>query len=151
LKINLKKIILKKLSPETTKKNGADPKSHTVGKIIIHLNMKINIAILMISILTISCGKKENSDQSTTDTSVSVQKVTFSEAETFMQERCNTINQTLMKKKTVTFNGTKLYMFMSVAEDGQACISSISENKLEVLAADCGEVYMKIEQWNNVN
>lgn len=113
--------------------------------------MKINIAILMISILAISCGKKENSDQSTTDTSVSVQKVTFSEAETFMQERCNTINQTLMKKKTVTFNGTKLYMFMSVAEDGQACISSISENKLEVLAADCGEVNMKIEQWNNVN
>ena len=114
-------------------------------------NMKINIAILMISILAISCGKKENSDQSTTDTSVSVQKVTFSEAETFMQKRCNNINQTLMKKKTVTFNGTKLYMFMSVAEDGQACISSISENKLEVLAADCGEVYMKIEQWNNVN
>ena len=113
--------------------------------------MKIKIAILMISILAISCVKKENSDQSTTDTSVSIQKVTLSEAETFMLERCNNINQTLMRKKTVTFNGTKLYMFMSVAEDGQACICSISENKLEVLAADCGEVYTKIEQWNNLN
>lgn len=96
-------------------------------------------------------SKTDGNDQSTTDTSVSVQKVTFSEAETFMQERCNNINQTLMKSKTVTFNGTKLYMFMSVAVDGKACISSISENKLEVLAADCGEVTMKIEQWNNVN
>lgn len=96
-------------------------------------------------------SKTDGNEQSTNDTSVSVQKVTFSEAETFMLERCNNINQTLMKKKTVTLNGTKLYMFMSVAEDGQACISSISENKLEVLAADCGEVYTKIEQWNNVN
>ena len=96
-------------------------------------------------------SKTDGNDQSTPDTSVSVQKIPFSEAETFMQERCNNINQTLMKSKTVILNGTKLYMFMSVAEDGQACISSISENKLEVLAADCGEVNMKIEQWNNVN
>lgn len=105
--------------------------------------MKLKIALLALTIIAFSCKKNDQSA-----TSISAQKVTFSEAETFMQERCNNINQTLMKKKTATFNGTKLYMFMSVAKDGQACISSISENKLEVLAADCGEVYMKIEQWN---
>lgn len=78
-------------------------------------------------------------------------KVTFSEAEEFMQQRCNAVNQTLMKKKSVVFNGTKLYMFLSVAQDGQACISSICENRLEVLAADCGEAMVKIQQWNDVN
>ena len=77
--------------------------------------------------------------------------VTFSEAEEFMQQRCNAVNQTLMKKKSVVFNGTKLYMFLSVAQNGQACISSISEDSLEVLAADCGEAMVKIQQWNDVN
>jgi hypothetical protein len=114
------------------------------------------ITSIFIFAVILNSGNKNSSNtdenvQSTNDTSVSVQKVTFSEAESFMLERCNNINQTLMKKKTVTINGTKLYMFMSVAENGQACISSISEHKLEVLAADCGEVYTKIEQWNNLN
>ena len=114
------------------------------------------ITSVFIFAVILNSGNKNSSNtdenvQSTNDTSVSVQKVTFSEAESFMLERCNNINQTLMKKKTVTINGTKLYMFMSVAENGQACISSISEHKLEVLAADCGEVYTKIEQWNNLN
>lgn len=86
-----------------------------------------------------------------TDDSNSIQKITFSEAEAFMKVRCNEVNQTLMKKKSVVFNGTKLYMFLSVARDGQACISSISENKLEVFAADCGEAMVKIQQWNAVN
>ena len=50
-----------------------------------------------------------------------------------MLERCEKINQTLMKKKSVFFDGTKIYMFLSVAEDGYVCISSISENALELL------------------
>jgi hypothetical protein len=80
-----------------------------------------------------------------------ITKVTFSEAEAFMQNRCNSTNQTLMKKKSVNFNGTKLYMFLSVAENGYVCISSVSENALEVLAADCGPSEIKIEEWNAVN
>lgn len=94
--------------------------------------------------------EQSTTEQSTTESTIA-DKVTFAEAEEFMQQRCNAVNQTLMKKKTVTFNGTKLYMFMSVAQSGEACISSISENKLEVLAADCGEAMVKIQQWNNVN
>lgn len=42
-------------------------------------------------------------------------------------------------------------MFLSVAENGDACISSISENALEILAADCGPIEVKIEEWNAVN
>ena len=80
-----------------------------------------------------------------------ITKVTFSEAEAFMQNRCNSTNQTLMKKKSVNFNGTKLYMFLSVAENGYVCISSVSENALEVLAADCGTSEKKIREWNAVN
>ncbi|TKS56283.1 hypothetical protein FCN74_07335 [Mesohalobacter halotolerans] len=74
--------------------------------------------------------------------------VTFNEAEIFMQKRCNDINQTLMRKHVTNFNGTKMYMFLSVARDGNVCISSISENKLEVIAADCGPSEIKIQQWN---
>ena len=86
-----------------------------------------------------------------TDRFNSSKRVTFAEAESFMQDRCNAVNQTLIKKKAVVFNGTNLYMFLSVATDGQACISSISEFKLEVLATDCGEAMVKIQQWNEVN
>ena len=75
-------------------------------------------------------------------------KVTFNEAHSFMQNRCNSIGQTLMRSKSVNFNGTQLYMFLSVAENGDACISSVSENKLEVLAVDCGSPEMKVSDWN---
>jgi hypothetical protein len=77
--------------------------------------------------------------------------ISYAQAESFMQKRCNDIGQTLMKSKTVYFNGTKLYMFLSVAQNGYVCISSISENALEILAADCGPSEIKIEQWNAVN
>ena len=65
-----------------------------------------------------------------------------------MQDRCKTINQTLMKKKTVNFDGTKLFMFLSVAENGYVCISTVSENVLEILAADCGPQERKMQEWN---
>ena len=78
-------------------------------------------------------------------------KVTSYEAEAFMQDRCKTINQTLMKKKTVNFDGTKLFMFLSVAENGYVCISTVSENVLEILAADCGPQERKMQEWNAVN
>ena len=78
-------------------------------------------------------------------------KVTFYEAEAFMQNRCDAINQTLMKKKSVNFNGTKLFMFMSVAENGYVCISTVSEIALEILATDCGPSERKIQEWNAVN
>lgn len=74
--------------------------------------------------------------------------VTFSQAKSFMHKRCRTIGQSLMRSKTVHFKGTKLYMFLSVAKNGDVCISSISENELEVLAADCGSSEIKIEEWN---
>ena len=55
-----------------------------------------------------------------------------------------------MRTKTSNFNGIKLYLFLSVAENGYVCISSISENALEIVAADCGPAEIKIEQWNNL-
>lgn len=111
----------------------------------------ITIIFIIAMLNSVNKNSSHSNNQSTIDTSISAKKVTFEEAESFMLQRCNAVNQTLMKKKMVTFNGTKLYMFLSVAQDGQACISSVSENKLEVLAADCGEVTVKIQQWNDVN
>lgn len=80
----------------------------------------------------------------------SSQSISQSEAQVFMQDRCNSIGQTLMKTKTIDFNGTKLYAFLSVSENGMVCITTISENKLEVLAADCGEEQRKINEWNSL-
>ena len=114
--------------------------------------MTIFGAVLFATLIMTSCCDFNNNNKSKkNNTSPTSSKVTFSEAESFMQSRCNAVNQTLMKKKSVNFNGTKLYMFLSVAENGDACISSISENALEILAADCGPVEVKIEEWNAVN
>lgn len=76
--------------------------------------------------------------------------VTLSEAESFMLDRCQRIRQNLVRKKTVDFQGTTLYMFMSIAENGMVCISTISEHKLEVIASDCGQYQRKVDEWNNL-
>jgi hypothetical protein len=41
-------------------------------------------------------------------------------------------------------------MFLTISENGSVCISSISENALEILAVDCGSAEMKIQQWNEI-
>ena len=54
-------------------------------------------------------------------------------------------------KKSVNFDGTKIYMFLSVAENGYVCISGVTENELKVFSTDCGIAETKIQQWNAVN
>jgi len=76
--------------------------------------------------------------------------ITFDEAKQFMRTRLSNVNQTLMASKTVVFDGKKVYMFMSVAEDGSTCISGVSEFRLEVMSTDCGNTEMKIQEWNNL-
>ena len=79
-------------------------------------------------------------------------EVTFSEAEAFMQNRCIATNQTLMEKKYVNFDGSKFFLFLSVAENGYVCVSSVSAiPPLEVYAVDCGPLEKKLGQWNAVN
>ena len=78
------------------------------------------------------------------------ERVSQWEAQAFMEDRCNNIGQTLMKTKTIDFEGTNLYLFMSVAENGMVCISTISELKLELIANDCGSSDRKISEWNNL-
>lgn len=93
-----------------------------------------------------------NEQESTTELSKenNTPTVSFAEAEAFMQNRCVAINQTLVRKMRTRFDGTTVYLFMSVAEDGTVCVSSISEYALEVLAADCGSLERKLEEWNNI-
>ena len=76
--------------------------------------------------------------------------ISLEEATTFMRERCRNINQKLQRTKSVNYEGTILHLFLSVASDGSVCISAISELKLEVLSANCGNLYNKIEEWNNL-
>ena len=79
-------------------------------------------------------------------------EVTFSEAEAFMQNRCIATNQTLIEKKYVNFDGSKFFLFLSVAENGYVCVSSVSAiPPLEVYAVDCGPLEKKLGQWNAVN
>tara|TARA_Y100000385_G_scaffold235325_1_gene249045 strand:- start:956 stop:1420 length:465 start_codon:yes stop_codon:yes gene_type:complete len=107
--------------------------------------------VLALVVIANAGNDKNSNSNSGVESESKITKVTFSEAEAFMQNRCNSINQTLMKKKSVNFNGTKLYMFLSVAENGYVCITSVSENALEVLAADCGPSEKKLREWNAVN
>ena len=76
--------------------------------------------------------------------------ISLEEATIFMRERCRNINQKLQRTKSVNYEGTILHLFLSVASDGSVCISAISELKLEVLSANCGNLYNKIEEWNNL-
>jgi hypothetical protein len=119
-------------------------------------------ALLFALILIISCFGNETKSDDNTDSDdelssssdnskIKSKKITFNQAEAFMEERCKKINQTLMKKKSVSFDGTEIYMFLSVAENGYVCISSISENVLDILAVDCGTSDRKIREWNELN
>lgn len=77
-------------------------------------------------------------------------KVSFSQAETFMKDKCKKINQTLMKGKESEMNGIKIYAFMSVAQNGMACISIISENELALIKSDCGNSKRKINEFKRL-
>ncbi|MDG1842614.1 MAG: hypothetical protein P8I93_09730 [Crocinitomicaceae bacterium] len=79
-------------------------------------------------------------------------KVTFLEAKKFMINRCSNINQKLIKSHQSKFNNTSLYMFFTTSTEhpNQSCVTSISENKLEILASDCKNTSVKISQWNQI-
>jgi hypothetical protein len=79
-------------------------------------------------------------------------KVTLAEAKTFMQRHCDDVSQNLSTIQTKDFNGRKQYYFLSVTRDfsGQACISIISEDALEIMSTSCGPADVKLEEWNNM-
>lgn len=79
-----------------------------------------------------------------------ITKVSFSQAETFMKDKCKKTNQTLMKGKESEMNGIKIYAFMSVAQNGMACISIISENELALIKSDCGNSKRKINEFKRL-
>jgi hypothetical protein len=79
----------------------------------------------------------------------SINKISFEDAKAFMEARCASVGQTLMLSKTTTFDGYKVFVFLSVAENGSACISSVNEYKLEVMSTACGNADIKMNQWNS--
>jgi hypothetical protein len=126
--------------------------------------MKKNITILVIIISIISsCGDKhrhndiqyppnqiegQKSPESKPDPPPPPPvKITYEQALEFMQNRCSQTGQSLLETKTVYFEGTKLYMFLS-NKLNIFCISAISEIRLEILKTDCGSGEVKINQWN---
>ncbi|MFL2587719.1 MAG: hypothetical protein ACJ0QA_02910 [Flavobacteriaceae bacterium] len=77
------------------------------------------------------------------------QRVTYKSAYAFMKKRSNNVNQKLLKGYSTKFDGTKTYLFFTVpkVENGTACVSMISEYKLEVFAVDCKSYSTKKYQW----
>ena len=77
------------------------------------------------------------------------QRVTYKSAYAFMKKRSNNVNQKLLKGYSTKFDGTKTYLFFTVpkVENGLACVSMISEYKLEVFAVDCKSYSTKKYQW----
>ena len=109
----------------------------------------IPLSIALI-IMASGCDETSNDNNSARGASQPA-KITFSEAKEFMQNRCNAVNQQLMRSKTVDFQGTTCFMFLSVAENGLVCTSLVSEHALDVVASDCGSVDRKMQEWNAVN
>ena len=109
-------------------------------------NLIIVASVFVAILIAFSLSKDKKSYNSTNKT----EAITFDEAKQFMRTRLSNVNQTLMASKTVVFDGKKIYMFMSVAEDGSTCISGVSEFNLEVMSTNCGNTEIKIQEWNNL-
>ena len=119
---------LKKLESEDSKKS----KKFYFGCLAIILIISLSIVYFITSNALTNSANDDELTSSSSNSKVKSKKITFNQAEAFMLERCEKINQTLMKKKSVSFDGTKIYMFLSVAENGYVCISSISRNKFSI-------------------
>lgn len=76
----------------------------------------------------------------------------LNEAISFMQNRCNQINQQLVKYQVTKTDNGLIFLFMSVAPNGDACISRISENNpIEIISSDCGSAEEKSADWDAVS
>lgn len=78
-------------------------------------------------------------------------KVSFDQAKSFMEKRCQDVGQIVLQSKISHFNGITVYLFLSTAYGtDQYCISMISENALEIVSSNCGSEYEKGAQWNSL-
>jgi len=75
----------------------------------------------------------------------------LNEAISFMKKRCNNVNQQLVKYQVTKINNAIIFLFMSVAPNGEVCISGISEyNTNEIISSDCGSAEPNSEDWTEV-
>ena len=133
-----------------------ETKSNNIPKkYFLHLFIVVSLPVLFIRMWEVGQDKRNiNVGRSNTyegKTIPSGQKVTMQQAKSFIINRFNNINQDLISSKTTSFNGTRMYVFLSrsLTEEDVWCISTISENALEVLATDCGYYKNKEAQWNS--
>jgi hypothetical protein len=91
-------------------------------------------------ILVAACSEKE------------IKQKLLSEAINFMKNRCNNINQQLVKYQVTKINNALVFLFMTVAPNGEVCISGISEyNTNEIISSDCGSAESKSADWDAVS
>lgn len=75
----------------------------------------------------------------------------FKTALNLIQRNCQGSNQTLSKYMATKVNGNIVFMFISVAENGMACITGVSEiSPNEILSSDCGNVDRKVADWEAI-
>jgi hypothetical protein len=75
----------------------------------------------------------------------------FNTALNLIQRKCQGSNQTLSKYMATKVNGNIVFMFISVAENGMACITGVSEiSPEEILSSDCGNVDRKVADWEAI-
>jgi hypothetical protein len=80
-----------------------------------------------------------------------IAKKAFGDAISLMRVNCRGSNQDLARYMATKVNGTVVFMFMSVAQNGMVCITGISElNPNEILSTDCGEANEKIAEWEAI-
>jgi len=83
------------------------------------------------------------------ETMTPFKRLTLEEATLLASKHAEGAGQTLMKSKTQTFNGSKLFTFMSVAQNGWVCIFSIADYSEDILGINCGPSESQMDAWNS--
>lgn len=76
---------------------------------------------------------------------IEAKKYTYSDAQNYMAGECKNIHQELLQGKTIKYGENIVFIFLTQKGWGDFCISTITEYKLEVIAADCGKAEKVLE------
>ncbi len=88
-----------------------------------------------------------SSDEESTDAS---SKVSFADADAFMQARLKELGHAFIDRREKIIEGETYYLFLSVPQNGYLCVSTMSEYELKVIASDCNLYDIKMAQWREL-
>lgn len=86
-------------------------------------------------------------NNSSTSSAQNIKLYTLSEALEFMQERTSNVGQKIIEYKQSNFGRYTVYYFLTMTGNGMGCLSVVSQFKLDVMSANCGDFETKMIQF----